>query len=209
MPKDPHITGGIRHDWAAIKHYYVTDPNATLRKAAKKYGVSLNTIAKKSKAENWFATRKEHQTEVVTKAITRTGNLQAKELADEAVFLALMKGHMGKMLSDEQQFQRHIVEEVSVSKEDGRLISTSEAVFEKFDTRAMKDAMQTLKMIEEMARSMYNIQKATEIQKHQLDADRLKLDQERFEFEKQKAEMFKPSEGNAIRIEGFEKGWSE
>ena len=46
MPKDPHITGGIRHDWAAIKHEYVTDPDASLRKIAKKYGVSLNAIAK-------------------------------------------------------------------------------------------------------------------------------------------------------------------
>ena len=59
MPKDPHITGGIRHDWAAIKHEYVTNPNTSLRKVAKKYGVSYRTIAKRSKAEGWFATRKE------------------------------------------------------------------------------------------------------------------------------------------------------
>lgn len=204
MAKDPHINGGIRHDWAAIKHYYVTDPQASLRKAAKKYGVNLNTIAQKSKAEGWFATRKEHQTKTVTKAITKTGELQSRLLAEESSFLASMKGHMERMLSDDRQFQRHIITEGS---ETG--YGEEERIFDKFDTRAMKDAMYTLKMIEEMSRSLYNIQKAELLQKSHLDAERLKLEQEKFEFEKQKAEYSKPDSSNTIRIEGFEKGWSD
>lgn len=202
MPKDPHIAGGIRHDWAAIKHEYMTDPNTSLRKIAKKYGVSLNTIAKKSKAENWFATRKKTQTKIVTKSIAKTTNNLAKELSDEADFLKLMKGHMSKMLSDSDQFQRHLVTNMITGE-------TEERICGKTDSRAMKDAMQTLDLIEKMTRSLYNLQKAETIQKHEIDAARLQLERERFEFEKQKAEAFKPTDGNAIRIEGFEKGWSE
>ena len=73
----------------------------------------------------------------------------------------------------------------------------------------MKDAMQTLDLIEKMTRSLYNLQKAEAIQKSQLDAERLALEREKFEWEKQKAEMFKPTEGNAIRIEGFDKEWAK
>ena len=142
MPKDPHITGGIRHDWAAIKHEYVTDPNASLRKIAKKYGVSLNTIAKKSKAEDWFATRKKTQTKVVTKGITKTTNKMADELSKESDFLERMKGHMNKMLSDDQQFQRHLVNEGADT-----FFGTEERIFDKYDTRAMKDSMQILQMM--------------------------------------------------------------
>ena len=202
MPKDPHITGGIRHDWAAIKHEYVTNPEMTLRKVADKYGVRHHTIYEKSKAEGWFATRKEHQKKVTDKAIARTATIQAKELADEADFLQMMKGHMSRMLSDQEQFQRQCyIDPIS-----GEL---KEKVTDKFDSRAVKDTMQVLKMIEDMSRSLYNIQKATEIQSHQIAADRANLEREKFEFEKQKAEFGKTDNNYAIRIEGFEEGWDE
>jgi LysM repeat protein len=180
MPKDPHITGGIRHDWAAIKHEYVTDPNASLRKIAKKYGVSLNTIAKKSKAEDWFATRKKTQTKIVTKGITKTVNKMADELSKESDFLERMKGHMEKMLQDDMQFQRHLIETRVIDEDGSMIVSPEEKIFNKFDSKSMKDSMQILKMMEDMTRSLKNIQKAESIQKQQLD-------RERFEFEKEMA----------------------
>lgn len=181
MPKDPHITGGIRHDWAAIKHYYVTDPDASLRKAAKKYGVSLNTIAKKSKAEDWFATRNKTQTKVVTKGITKTANEMAAELSKESDFLQLMKGHMDKLLSDQDQFQRHLVNEGS-----DNYFGTEEKIFDKYDTRAMKDSMQILQMMESMTRSLYNIQKAEALERQNIERERLELEKERLALERER-----------------------
>ena len=202
MPKDPHVSGGIRHDWSAIKHEYVTNPDMTLRKVADKYGVRHHTIYTKSKAEGWFAARKEHQKKVTDKAIAKTATIQAKELADEADFLTLMKGHVSRMLSDQDQFQRHLVTNVVTGE-------TEERICGKTDSRAMKDAMQTLELIEKMTRSLYNLQKAETIQKHQIEAERLALEREKFEWEKQKAEYGRPDSTNAIRIDGFEEGWSE
>lgn len=208
MPKDPHITGGIRHDWAAIKHYYFTDPEATLRKAAEKYGVSKDSVYRKSKAEGWFATRKETQAKVIAKATAKSVIKIADELSDEADFLQQMKGHLSRMLSDQEQFQRHLVVTTSIDEE-GSLSTTEEKLFNKADARAMKDAMQTLDLIEKMTRSLYNLQKAETIQKQKLDAERLQLEREKFEFEKQKAEFGKTDNNYAIRIEGFEEGWDE
>jgi hypothetical protein len=202
MPKDPHITGGIRHDWATIEHEYLTDPDATLRKLAEKYGVSKNAIYKKSKAEGWFATRKKTQAKAVAKAVAKTTNRMATELSLEADFLALMEGHVGRMLKDEKQYQRQLI----VNPVTGE---TEERLTEKFDSRSMKDSMQILQMMEAMTRSIYNLQKAETIQKHQLEAERLQLDREKFEWEKQKAEYARPDSSNSIRIEGFEEGWAE
>ena len=203
MPKDPHKAGGIRHDWKAIKHEYVTNPEMTLKKVAKKYGVSETTIFKKSKAEGWFATRKKHQENIIAKAIAKTETRQANELAKEMNMLAMMQGHIDKALQDKAQFNRH----VKVDPVTGDL---TDVVLDKVDTRAAKDIMQTLKMIEEMSRSLYNIQKAEAIQKHQLDAERLQLEKERFEFEKQKAESNKPdTSGAVIRVEGFDSDWAD
>lgn len=71
--------------------------------------------------------------------------------------------------------------------------------------KAMKDMMKVIKDIEDVKRSILDIKRSDA----QIAAERLQLERERFEFEKQKAEAFKPTDGNAIRIEGFEKGWSE
>ena len=202
MPKDQKKTGRQNYDWAKIQHEYVTDPEMSLRRIAKKHGINYQTVAKRSKAEGWFATRKKHQSKVISKAISRTGDLQAKELADEASFLKLMKGHVDRMLSDNQQFQR----QTYIDPLTGEL---KEKVTNKFDSRAVKDTMQCLKMIEEMSRSLYNIQKATEIQSHQLAADKANLERERFEFEKEKANFNKPDSSAVIRIEGYEEGWDE
>ena len=202
MPKDPHITGGIRHDWATIEHEYLTDPDATLRKLAEKYGVSKNAIYKKSKAEGWFATRKKTQAKAVAKAVAKTTNRMATELSLEADFLALMEGHVGRMLKDEKQYQRQLVTNPVTGE-------TEERLTEKFDSRSMKDSMQILQMMEAMTRSIYNLQKAETIQKHQLEAERLQLEREKFEWEKQKSEYAKPDSSNSIRIEGFEEGWAE
>jgi hypothetical protein len=186
MPKDPHITGGIRHDWAAIKHEYVTDPDASLRKIAKKYGVSLNAIAKKSKAEDWFATRKKTQTRIVTKGITKTVNRMANELSKESDFLDRMKGHMDRMLKDDLQYQRHLVENKTFGEDGSMVITTEEKLYNKFDSRAMKDSMQILQMMESMTRSLYNIQKAEALERQQIERERLEIERERLALERER-----------------------
>lgn len=201
MPKDPHITGGIRHDWKAIKHEYVTNPDMSLRKIAKKYGVSENSIYKKSKAEGWFATRKKHQAKVVAKVIAKTEEKQVDELAQEVDFLKLMKGHVSKMLNDDQQYQRHLVETKVIDDEGCMIITTEEKHFDKFDSKAMKDSMQILQMMESMTRSLHNIEKAERLQKQQLDRERFEFDKEiqreRLELEKERIALER--ERNAIR----------
>lgn len=203
MAKKPKKSGRQNYDWGTIMMDYVTDPHQTLRKISKKYDIKYDTVAKKSKADSWFATRKKHQSNVISRAISKTETKQANELAKEMNMLSMMQEHIDKALQDKAQFNRH----VKVDPVTGDL---TDVVLDKVDTRAAKDIMQTLKMIEEMSRSLYNIQKAEAIQKHQLDAERLQLEKERFEFEKQKAESNKPdTSGAVIRVEGFDSDWAD
>lgn len=180
MPKDQKKkTGRQNYDWAKIQHEYVTDPQMTLRKIVDKYGINYKTVAKKSKAEGWFATRKKCQSKVVSKGISKTTNKMAAELSDEADFLQLMKGHMSRMLNDDLQFQRQLIMNPVTGE-------TEEKVTEKFDSRAAKDSMQILQMMESMTRSLYNIQKAEAIQRHQIELERLELEKERLALERER-----------------------
>ena len=201
MPKDQKKTGRQNYDWNPVKHDYITDPSMSLRKVAKKYGISLDAVAHKSKAEGWFAARKEHQNNIVTKAITKTENKMAAELSQESDFLGKMKGHFDRMISDTQQYQRHLVETKVIDDDGSMIITTEEKHFDKFDSKAMKDSMQILQMMESMTRSLYNIEKAERIQKQQLDRERFEFDKEiqreRLELEKERIALER--ERNALR----------
>lgn len=201
MPKDQRKTGRQNYDWAKIQHEYVTDPQMSLRRIAEKYGINYKTVAKKSKADNWFATRKECQSRVVSKAITKTENKLAAELSQESDFLGKMKGHFDRMISDSQQYQRHLVETKVIDDEGSMIITTEEKQFDKFDSKAMKDSMQILQMMESMTRSLYNIEKAEKLQKQQLDRERFEFDKEmqreRLELEKERIALER--ERNALR----------
>lgn len=201
MPKNQRKTGRQNYDWAKIQHDYVTDPQMSLRKIAEKYGINYKTVAKKSKADNWFATRKECQSRVVSKAIAKTENKMAAELSQESDFLGKMKGHFDRMISDTQQYQRHLVETKVIDDDGSMIISTEEKHFDKFDSKAMKDSMQILQMMESMTRSLYNIEKAERIQKQQLDRERFEFDKEmqreRLELEKERIALER--ERNALR----------
>ena len=186
MPKNQKKTGRQNYDWATIQLDYVTTPDMTLRKIAVKYGINYQTVAKKSKAEGWFATRKNHQSKVIARAISKTETKQANELAQEMDFLARMKGHMSRMLQDDMQFQRHLVETKTFDDEGGMTVTTDEALFNKFDSKAMKDSMQILQMMENMTRSLYNIQKAEAIQRRQIELERLEIEKERLALEKER-----------------------
>lgn len=180
MPKDQKKkTGRQNYDWAKIQQDYVTTPDMSLRKIAAKYGINPKTVYKKSKAEGWFATRKSCQAKVAAKGIAKTTNKLAKELSEEADFLQLMKGHMSKMLNDELQFQRQLIMNPITGE-------TEERITEKFDSRAAKDSMQILQMMESMTRSLYNIQKAEAIQRHQIERERLELEKERLALERER-----------------------
>lgn len=201
MPKKPSKNGRQNYDWDLIKMDYVSDPQSSLKNISEKYGIRLRTIADKSKADDWFATKKKFQAEVVEKATAKltakATSKKADELANAIKAATNIADAILKKSQDPDQFCRYIVQEGNAES-----YGSAEYVFEKMDMRAAKEAISALKGVDDLLRGYYNIQKAEALEK-------ARLERERFEFEKQKAEILKPDSTNSIRIEGFEKGWSE
>ena len=189
--------GGQRYDWEMIKLDYVTDPLSSQQKISEKYGVSLVSIRKHSKAEDWLATKKKYQRDVTEKVIQKVSAKNADKLANAIIAASNIADAILRKSQDPDQFCRYIVQEGNAES-----YGSTEYVFEKMDMKAAKEAISALKGVDDLLRGYYNIQKAEALEK-------ARLERERFEWEKQKSEAFKPTDGNAIRIEGFEKGWAE
>lgn len=185
--------GGQRYDWNLIMTDYVTDSGSSLEKIAKKYGIRLATVKDKSSAENWFATKKEYQKEVRLKARQKMLPKKANELAGLVQASDCIEKAILKALNDPDYFNKHIV---------SRNLNEEEETLSILNTKAMKDMMRVIKDVEDVKRSILDIKRDSE-------KERLALEREKFEWEKQKADMMKPDATNTIKIEGFEKGWSE
>ena len=196
MPKSKK-DGGQRYDWETIKIDYVTDPSSSHKKISEKYGVSLVSIRKHSKADDWLATKKKYQRDVTEKVIKKVSAKNADKLANAIIAASNIADAILKKSQDPDQFCRYIVQEGNAES-----YGSSEYVFEKMDMKAAKEAIAALKGVDDLLRGYYNIQKAEAL-------ERARLEREKFEFEKQKSEYAKPDSSNSIRIEGFEEGWSK
>ena len=67
-------------DWKKIKTEYITT-DTSYRKLAQKYGVGLQTICNRSKAEGWIEQREQHENKTVTKTLNAISNAQANRAA--------------------------------------------------------------------------------------------------------------------------------
>ena len=185
MPKKPSKNGRQNYDWDLIKMDYVSDPQSSLKNISEKYGIRLRTIADKSKADDWFATKKKFQAEVVEKATakltSRATSKKADELANAIKAATNIADAILKKSQDPDQFCRYIVQEGSAES-----YGSTEYVFEKMDMRAAKDALSALKSVDELLRGYHGIQKAEALIKQQYERERLELEKERIALERER-----------------------
>jgi hypothetical protein len=190
---------GIKQfDWAQIKMEYITG-NIGQKALAKKHGVSLNVLQKYATKEKWVEEKRKYALRVVEKAVQKEVNRQANALAKELRAADKMSDAILKALEDDKQFNRWIVTEGG----DGYTI-TDEKVFEKVDMRSMKDAVATLKMIEQLKRSVQGLLTLQEETQRDIALRKIALE------EKKAAAEENTDTTVTIRFEGDElKEWSE
>lgn len=180
--------GRQNYDWIKIKADYVSDPESSLHKIAVKYGIRERTVIDKSRAEGWFATKKKNMQVLSDKVTDKVTARKANALAKEIAIADKISSRILKAMEDEDQFNRYIVNE-TVSDENTSMSTSNEKIFAKVDMRALKDAAQTLKLIEDMKRSMLNIQKAEQLNRERREERRLEMEEERLKIEQQKANL--------------------
>lgn len=158
-------------DWTPIKTEYVTT-NCGHRELAEKYGVSRTAIGLKCSAEGWVEERKKYKERVVTRVCRKSANREVDRLArligatTKAIDVAV------EAFEDDKQFNRYIVTE----NVGGGATETTEQVFAKVDTKALKDLTSVLKDLTGLMRDFYNIPTPAQAEAQRIAAERLELD---------------------------------
>ena len=161
-------------DWGAVKTEYVTT-DTSLSKLAKKYGVSKTLIARKCSQEKWVDQRDQYVSETLSKTLRKHQERDVKRLCKLMDATEKLIDISLRAISDEQQYQRYIVTE---GMGEG-YSEASEKVFQKVDTKALKDTVSVLKDLTSMVRDFYDIPTAAQREQRDINLARLKLDEQK------------------------------
>lgn len=178
MPAKPKKNGRQNYNWNLIMNDYITDPGSSLKKIAEKYGIRLRTVEEKSKADNWFATKKEYQEKVRVKAAEKVGAKKANELANlvEASSMAA-DAILDALKNDPDYFYKHIISENLTEKRE---------TLDILNLKAMKDMMRVIKDVEDVKRSILDIKRSDTAERLALERERLELEKERLALERER-----------------------
>ena len=162
-------------DWEPIKAEYVTT-NITKAKLAEKYGVSPSALQYRSGVEQWGPQRKAHRDRVLEQTSQRLSEAAAERMATLMGGTDKMLAAALEVLDDPQQFYRYQVK----VKEDGETV-TKEEIFQKADTKAMKEMTSLLEKLTGITRDLYGIPTREQELKQELAAEKLALEKRKSE----------------------------
>jgi pyoverdine/dityrosine biosynthesis protein Dit1 len=164
-------------DWIPLKSEY-TATNTSLREMAEKTGIPFNTIRDRAFKDKWGAARKEYRDKLIQSTIKKIASRQASECAKQLASVGksaeLATRAIERMMGDDQQFQRHIVQ---VRDAEGAQ-DVQERVYEKMDTKALRELAATLKDLVAVIRDVNGLPTLQEQKAMELADKRLQLDQQ-------------------------------
>ena len=177
----------VNIDWSALKIEYATT-NISYRKLAEKHGISFNTLKDHALKDGWAAERKKYTDKVVKKTIhkaaSKAATTCAKQLARIAWSAETATAMIERMMADTEQFRRHLIQ---TKDKDGDKDSwtehwdVEERLYDKYDTKALKDFTSALKDLTTVIRNVNNLPTLTEQTAMDIAAKRLLLDEKKAE----------------------------
>lgn len=159
----------MKYNWIEIETEYITT-NTSYAKIAEKHGVPLGTLQKYAAKNDWFGKKQDYAEKTVAKTTDKIAKEEAKKLAKLTKAADMMTDVVERILKDTQQFNRHIVG------------FGEEKVYQKVDTKAIRDITVAIKELTSVVRNLNNIPTQAEMEAQRIASERLEL-------EKRKADL--------------------
>lgn len=196
--------GVKQFDWNAIRAEYITG-QISQRDLCAKYGVSYTKLCEIARKEKWTEKKRKYEEKVFEKAIQKQCDKDANRLAKELAVADKISDVLVRALDDEDQFRRWLSEDIYMDEEGGKVITSTEKIHDKVDMRSLKDAAATLKMVEQLKRSIEGLLTLQERNAHDIAQRRMALEERRAD-----ADVNPKDTTVVVRFEGDNaEDWSE
>jgi hypothetical protein len=143
-------------DWTLLKNEYAVT-NISFRQIAEKHDISFNTIKDRARRDQWSAARKKYREEytknTIQKAALEAAIACAKQLANVGKASELATCAIEQMMQDRDQFRRYLIH---VRDAEGAQ-DVQERVFDKYDTKALREFAGALKDLVSVIRDVYGL----------------------------------------------------
>ncbi len=160
-------------DWNTIKTEYITGDDS-YKVLAGKWGVSFRTLSQKGQKEGWFPARLEYRDSVVKKIVRKRASQTAGNTVEKLSRLQTSADAMSELifntLADADQFHRYIV----TRSLGGGATEKEERLFDKVDTKAIRDLTAAMRDLAAVIRSVYDI--PTRVEQSAMDIAAAKLE---------------------------------
>ena len=168
--------GGVP-DWNAIKAEYIVG-EISYRKLSEKWGVSFRTLADHARKEGWAKERNRHRNNVTKRTVQKVAARTAATNANRLLRLQQAADNMGEVIAevfgDAEQFHRHIVQ-----TRNGDAWDAVERIFDKVDTKAIKDLTGAMKDLAYVIRNIYDLPTKQEQSAMDIAAGRLAIERDK------------------------------
>ena len=167
--------------WRELRQEYATT-GISYRKIADKYGVSFNTLKDRAKREGWTKDKKGFESATMQKTLQKASTVLANTCVDQLTSVAksaeVATAMVAKMMEDAEQFRRHLVQ---TRQKDGdqEQWDVEERMFDKYDTKALKDFTTAMKDLLYIIRNCYGLPTVVEQGAYDLALQRLQLEREK------------------------------
>ena len=167
-------------DWNEIRVRYIAG-TMSLKQLAEDSGVSYSRITKHASAEKWAAQRKAFGKKAAEKAIQRAGERAQANLEKAILVTEGLLDVSVKALEDRDQFRRYLV-----VRKDGRTEETTEEVFRKVDTKALKELTDAVEKLSLLLRNLLG--EPGEPERQRIQTEKLRQEKLRAEIRQLKDE---------------------
>ncbi|MBR2460908.1 MAG: hypothetical protein IKB34_06740 [Clostridia bacterium] len=171
-------------NWEEIRAEYISDTSSTYSSLGKKYGVSANAIAVRSRGENWREQRRQRSDAISRMIIERRTQEDVERFMQVSNTARILVDRIEAAVKDEQQFYRYIVDGAEpgfeLPEDDGLTVQKTERIFSKMDTRSLREITVALRDALEILRKANRIPTVGEQLQHDAAMARLDFDRERF-----------------------------
>lgn len=165
-------------DWAAMKAEYAAGA-LSVRELAEKHGLTVGTVQYRARMDKWGPARREHRKNLVESTLKRDRSRRASACMRQLQTMGKAAEHathaIERICSDAEQFHRHLVQVRDAKGIQG----AEERVFDKGDTRALRELAAAMKDLVAVIRDVHGIPTVQEARQLEIAQERLALDRQK------------------------------
>lgn len=165
--------------WREAEVYYIKNKDSSFKSVSEKFDIPFGSVKSYARSNSWFKKKRDFQYKVMTKTAEKLAGAESDKLVKLANVADAALETINEVFKNPQQFNRYVVSESDVTG----ALTVSEKIFDRIDTKSIRDAVATLKDLTSVIRNVNNLPTDAEKQAMNIAREKMELEKKKNEDE--------------------------